>query len=355
MQDIPDNIDNEKNLPARVSRAARESGLTTARIEPLIAIFQPLANNAAEALAKAATVKDGDVDGAKVARGALKKVRCAVETKRKEEKADSLKLGRAIDAVAGIITNVVEPVEAAMEKIEKAEELKAQAAKLERANRRREELAAIGGIVPDAMLLNEMTDAAWVDYIAGAKLAKERRDADAAKLAAETAAREEARKAEEARLRAENERLAKVAHEAEQARLQAEAAARKEREALAAEAAKAAREAREAQEKVESAARAEREKLEAEAAKERQAREALETEARVRELEAKRKADAEKRAAAKAARAPDKEKLLALADTLDAIAAEPTMSTNEGREVMAQFKVELNQLLDGLRRCAELL
>jgi hypothetical protein len=355
MQDIPDNIDTENALPERVSRAARETGLTAERIEPLIAIFQPLANQAATAIAAAGYVGEGEVEAAKEARVLLKRVRCAVESKRKEEKADSLKLGRAIDAVAGIITNVVEPVEAAMEKIEKAEEIKAQAAKIERANKRREEITAIGGIVPDALLLNEMNDQAWSDYIYGAKIAKDRRDQEVAKLAAEAAAREEARKAEEARLRAENERLAKVAQEAEQARIQAESAARKEREALAAEAIKAARAAREAQEKVEAAARAEREKLEAEAAKERQAREALETEARVRELDAKRKADAEKRTAAKAARAPDKEKLLALADTLEAIAAEPTMSTNEGREVMAQFKSELHQLLDGLRRGAELL
>lgn len=320
MNDIPDDIDKQPDLPARVTRAARESGLLPARIQPLVEIFQPLANNAVEALANAATVKDGDIEGAKSARGALKKVRCAVENKRKEEKADSLKLGRAIDDVAKIIVNVIEPVEAAMEAIEKAEEIAAQKAKLERSNARRDELAAIGGVVPDALLLMEMNDSAWAAYVAGEKALKAQREEAAAKAASEAKAREEARKAEEARLHAENARLAI-----------------------------AAREALEARQKAEAEARAERAKLEAEAAKERQAREALEAEARASELEAKRKADKERRAAAKAARAPDKEKLLILESELRSFPF-PEMSSEEGRAVLAQFTGRFTLTLDTLAK-----
>jgi hypothetical protein len=212
-------------------------------------------------LAAASEVNDNDEAGAKMVRTALKKVRCAVESKRKEEKSESLKLGRAIDAVAKVIFDVVEPVENRLEAIEKAEEIAAQKAKLERSNLRREELAAIGGIVPDSLLLMEMNDQAWLAYIAGEKMAKAQRE-QTARVAAE---KEAARNAEEARLRSENEALAKAAREAQEARQAAELAARKEMQAIEAKAAqeRAAREKLEAAERERLAEEAKRAKEEA--------------------------------------------------------------------------------------------
>jgi len=297
MKDIPDSIDAAPQLPAKLTEAVRQSGLLPARSEPLVAVFQPYADRTVAILAEAAKVADNDPAAAKEVRLKLKKVRCDVETRRKEEKADSLKLGKAIDSVANIIFNVIQPVESHMDTIEKAEEIKAQKAKQERSNQRRAQLAEVGGLIPDALLLMEMDDASFEAMLAGAKLAKEKRLAEEAKALAEAKQREEARLAEEARLREENERLAKVAKEAEAKRIAAEAEARKEREA------------REALE------RAERDRQEALAAQ----------------------AKKEAQAVAKAARAPDKVKLLALAHAVAAIQV-PELTTVEGRAALGSFR-----------------
>lgn len=350
--DIPDSIDAAPQLPARLTEAVRQSGLLPARAEPLVAVFQPYADRTVAILAEAAKVADNDPVSAKDVRLKLKKVRCDVEARRKEEKADSLKLGKAIDSVAGIIFNVIEPVESHMDTIEKAEEIKAQKAKQERSNQRRAQLAEVGGLIPDALLLMEMDDASFEAMLAGAKLAKEKRLAEEAKALAEAKQREEARLAEEARLREENERLAKAAQEAETKRIAAEAAARKEREQMEAEAAKQRAAAAAAAVKAEAEARKEREALEANAAKEREAREKLEAEARAREqAEAKRLAS-EAKAKARAERAPDKAKLLALVKAVDRMDY-PTMTTQAGREALEAFQTVMRMATEKLAVLAE--
>jgi len=323
MKDIPDSIDNQPDLPARVTRAARDSGLLPARIAPLVEIFRPFANKAAEAIQAASAVKPGDVEAAKVAAKLLQKARTAADNKRKEEKKESLNYGRAVESVAGVIFDVIKPVESAMDAIVRAEEIAAEKAKLERSNARRAELAAIGGVVPDALLLMEMNDSAWATYVAGEKALKAQREEAAAKAASEAKAREEARLAEEARLRDENERLARAAQEAEANRIAAEAEARKEREAL-----------------------------EAKLAREREEREKLEAEARAKEqAEAKRLA-AEAKAKARAERAPDKEKLLALVKAVDGMNY-PTMTTQAGREAMESFQSAMRMATAKLTVLAE--
>ena len=325
-KDIPDSIDAAPQLPAKLTEAVRQSGLLPARSEPLVAVFQPYADRTVAILAEAAKVADNDPAAAKEVRLKLKKVRCDVETRRKEEKADSLKLGKAIDSVANIIFNVIQPVESHMDTIEKAEEIKAQKAKQERSNQRRAQLAEVGGLIPDALLLMEMDDASFEAMLAGAKLAKEKRLAEEAKALAEAKQREEARLAEEARLREENERLAKVAKEAEAKRIAAEAEARKERERLEVKAAKQR-----------AAAAAAAAKAEAEARKEREAREALERAERDRQEALAAQAKKEAQAVAKAARAPDKVKLLALAHAVAAIQV-PELTTVEGRAALGSFR-----------------
>ena len=317
MKDIPDSIDNQPDLPARVTRAARDSGLLPARIAPLVEIFRPFANKAAEAIQAASAVKPGDVEAAKVAAKLLQKARTAADNKRKEEKKESLNYGRAVESVAGVIFDVIKPVESAMDAIVRAEKIAAEKAKLERSNARRAELAAIGGVVPDALLLMEMNDSAWAAYVAGEKALKAQREEAAAKAASEAKAREEAR------LRDENERLARAAQEAEANRIAAEAEARKEREAL-----------------------------EAKLAREREEREKLEAEARAKEqAEAKRLA-AEAKAKARAERAPDKEKLLALVKAVDGMNY-PTMTTQAGREAMESFQSAMRMATAKLTVLAE--
>ena len=353
-KDIPDSIDAAPQLPAKLTEAVRQSGLLPARSEPLVAVFQPYADRTVAILAEAAKVADNDPAAAKEVRLKLKKVRCDVETRRKEEKADSLKLGKAIDSVANIIFNVIQPVESHMDSIERAEEIKAQQAKLERANQRRAQLAEVGGLIPDALLLMEMNDESFEAMLAGAKLAKETRLAEEAKALAEAKQREEARLAEKARLREENERLAKVAAEAEAKRIAAEAEARKERERIEADAAKQRAAAAKAAAKAEAEARKEREALEAKVAKEREEREKLEAEAREREQAEVKRLAAEARAKARAERAPDKAKLLALVKSVERMDY-PTMTTQAGCEALEAFQAVMRMATAKLTVLAEVM
>ena len=90
-------------------------------------------------------------------------------------------------------------------------------------------------------------------------------------------------------------------------------------------------------------------KAEAEARKEREAREALERGERDRQEALAAQAKKEAQAVAKAARAPDKVKLLELASKFEAISY-PTMKTDNGREVLEEFKAVVNEGIELLRK-----
>lgn len=155
---------------------------------------------------------------------------------------------------------------------------------------------------------------------AAAKAEREKAEA-AAREAAAVAAREQAE------IKAKAEAAAKVAAEkAAKERAEIEAKAKAERDALRAESERVAR-----------IAQAEREAIEAEALKEREARQKLEADAKaMRDAEAA-KVIATIRAAEKAAAAPDKAKLLAYAAAIRAIVV-PSLDTLEGTPIAAQCR-----------------
>jgi hypothetical protein len=237
---------------------------------------------------------------AREGRLSLKGKRVEIEKRRKALKENALKEGQTIDAVAKALTALISPIEDALEEKEKIVE-RIEARRKEALRTARAAMAApLAEYIP-ALDFATLTEEDFDRLMAGAELQK---------AAAEKAV-EDARIAAEAKAKADAEERQRVA--AENARLRAEA------EAQAAELAKvqeAARIEREAAEKKAREAAAEIAKAQAEA--ERVAREAREAEEKkARELaEAKAKADAEAKAAAAA---PDKEKLLAFADMLDAL------------------------------------
>lgn len=237
---------------------------------------------------------------AKEYKQALAKTRIAVEKKRKELKDESLREGQTIDAVAKVLTNLIVPIEKRADELARFVELKEAAEREARKSERLSQVATLG-VAVNAELVADMDAETWEAYYAGLvakdKAAKEgAARAEAARIEAE---RKEAEERE--RVRIENERLRKeIVEQAEAAKLEIEQ---------------------------------ERRKAEAAEKAEREAREKVEAELRARQ-EAERKAREEaEEAERKAKTAPDKEKLLALADRISKIRL-PEMSTKEAEKVV---------------------
>jgi len=300
------------------------------------------------------------------ARLELRKVRTAIESRRKELKADSIEYGKRVDSVAKELTAIVEPTEELLEQREKAVENEIARLAAERIQKRMNALRDVQEFGVSESLVNIMSDedfellldrktAEHSERVQAQKLAEE----EAAKKAAEEAA---AKAAEEARLasekKAEEERLA-----AERQKLEAEQAAfRAEQEA-----------ARKKQEEQQAAIDAENDRL---AAERRKIEEAAAEQQRQAEAESKRIADAEqarKDAEAKAERErimaeeaaaaeiaeaarrealkPDREKLLKFADKVAALKA-PELSA-ECAGVFGAIKADIAALANSIRSLAE--
>lgn len=270
----------------------------------------------------------------------LKELRVEADKTRKMLKEDSLRTGRAIDGAYNVLLAIVKPHEERLEECEKFAE-RAEAKRIAELKAAREELLAPFAIDTAFYSLGEMPEETFAQLLESSRLAHESKIALARKAEEERIAAEAARVAEENRIREENAKLEaaakaeRAAREAAEAQAKAEreaieAAARKEREEaerarLAAEA-KAKKEREEAEAKaraereaIEARAKAEREAAEAQAAEERKARERAEAELQAaKDAEAKRIADEEK-ARKRAAKAPDREKVKAIAASLSAI------------------------------------
>lgn len=200
---------------------------------------------------------------AREARLALREIRINADKVRKELKEDSLRYGRAVQAVYNVIENAITPIEKHLEQQEKYKEI--QEMKQREALRiEREELAKD---VREYMIANinlgEITQEDFDNLLSGARLQKKAAIEAAQRAELERIEREKAAEAERERLRIENERLEaermKLIDEQRKANMAA-AKARKEAEAKAA------------------AERAERERLEAELREKKEAEERAEAE-----------------------------------------------------------------------------
>ena len=342
-----DTIDAEYPLAAIVKR----EGLATTKADALMADFWPIYTRTVDAVKRAAGVVVTDatqvteIKQSRALRLQLRAIRGEVEAKRKEHKADAIKEGRAIDAIAGHFTTFIEPAEKRLADQEKFAE-RSEAAR--KANLKAARAALLGPYISDLSFyrLDEMTEPLFQQLLESSRLADTARKEAAAKAESDRLAALEARRVKDAQIRAENERLRleaeaqarQLTQEREAAetarRLAAEAAAEEKRKAdaaLAAERAKQIAEAKKiadaaeakrqedlkiARDKYEAKARAEQAAAKAKFDAERKLREAAEAKERLRvEAEKQRLAD-EAEAKRKAAAAPDREKLLALADAI---------------------------------------
>ncbi len=337
-----------------------------------------------EAKAKTIIVTDAtqlkEMKLARESRLAIRPIRTGVEKMRKELKADALNYGRAVDAVAGYLTGLLEPIEAhLLEQEEFAKRIEEKRIE-EMKHARIAELTPLGVDV-QYLDLAGMPEPVYAKLLADSKAAMEARHEEARK-AAEAAQKAEvdriaAEQAERDRLelqRLENERLKR---EAEAAQAQIE----KERAEMEAKLAEERRLAEAARKEVEAKAQAEAAKLQAEANKlaqqalyeqqvaaQRQAEQEAKAKAERDALEAKHKAEmkarqqeadkkmaeekakwdqierdaaaaraaeearvkAEQAAAKKAVKAPDKTKLQTFAADVRALKA-PVLTTEEGK------------------------
>ena len=303
---------------------------------------------------------------AKVARLQIKSIRTDVEKRRKEMKEDSLRKGKAIDAVANMLKGLLEPIEEHLEEQEKFAERVEQKRKNELAESRTKQLQSVE-VTPDFYDLHNMPEEQFQILLENSTNAYNQRKAEEERARKEEQQRIEREKiaqarrmeiapylqfvgdathdlgamtedafsqlmdqlrksqsdyqAEQQRVREENERL----------RLEAEKAAKQ----AAAEKAAAEAEVRKLREKAEAEARKLREEQEAKLKQEREAREKAE-----RELREKSEAEARKISELEAAKEAelskgDKEKL---ADLVKAIGELPFKYSFKSKKYQAIHK-----------------
>lgn len=343
----------------------KESGLQPNKVETLLQSFAGNFQKAKEIAeeAKAIVVTDeAQTDlmlKARESRLALKAIRVEVEKTRKELKEQSLREGKAIDGIANVIKALVVPVEEHLEKQEKYAEIR----ELERLQKRYEDrVNRLSPYVEDISLYNikDMSDDAFeklLESTVAADKAKKEAEAKAEAERAEIQRKQDVyndRRLELAPYRdfmnpdfhltvettdIDFQSALKAGQEAKKKHDDDQAAIRKQNEELQKKA-EADRKAKE---------EAERKLAEEKAAQEKKEREAREAEA------AKKAADEE--AKRQALLAPDKEKLLKLANDVELFISAhfPAVESKKAGEVLNYAESKLKAVVEELREGAKTL
>lgn len=330
-----------------LEKVIQESNVEKTTADSLQTAFQPFFQRAAEWKAKAETLKVTDINQtaemqqARAARLELKKIRVEADKTRASLKEDSIRYGRAVQGVYNVIEYLIKPIEEYLENQEKFAEIQEAARKAALTELRRAEIEREGVqvFVPKNFDLGTISENEYQELIAAARmLVTAKLEADR-KAEADRIAREQAEAEERERVRVENERLRAEAIEQEKrfAAERAEAAAKADAERKA-----EAEKARLEREKLE----AERRAAEAIAAKERAEKEKLEAEVKARAekeaAELKAKADAER----KAKNAPNREKVIAFAQSLQTLPY-PKVD-GEAAELMTRVKAAIEKISQSL-------
>jgi len=272
---------------------------------------------------------------ARTVRLGLRRVRCDVETVRKTLKAESLSRGKAIDGYANVLKHLTEPIEAQLLDVEKHAE-RQEEARVTVMVTERTTLIVEAEADPTAYNLAAMDEETFAIVLAGA--VKRRDDRVEAERVAEAAKikKEADDKKEQDRVRVENEKLKADA-------VKAGAAAKKEREAAAKVKADIEAKAADANKKALAKLKAADDKLKAEQDRRKKIEDdAAKANRKVADdkakVEADKQADIESKASAAAAeaRAPDRDKITAIAVKMRG-ATLPEMTTPEGKAAMEKI------------------
>jgi hypothetical protein len=288
--------------------------------------FTPFLVQAEDWRAKIASVTDPEV--ARKSRITLKNVRCDAEKAHKALKADVLQRTKALDGILRLVCDTIVPLEEQLREIETKAAREAAAKVTALIEARKAQLAPFV-LNPHLYSLANISEDDFQRILEDAKFTADARKAaadkaEAERRAAEKAAEEKriaeakAREEEQKRIAAENERLKKEAFES---------AKREEEE------------------------RNKRAQVEAKALEEKRAREKAE-----HELAESRRIESEKRASEedsrrRAANAPDRDKVLALAAKVRAIAI-PTAETPDGKAVIALVTEQFGKMAVWLEKKA---
>lgn len=337
-----------------------EKGIVAETQERLIAAFLPLHSQAESIIAQSRQIvvtdatQVSEMKAARKSRLALREIRVEVEAQRKKEKESALRFGQGVDMLAKHIVAAIEPEEKRLEDAEKFAE-RAEAERRTKLKAAREDLLRPFGTDTTFYNLAEMPEATFAELLTTTRTAHEAKIAAAAKAEADRIAAEKAKAEEDARIRAENERLRKEAEakerEAAAERARVEAERRAEREKAEAEARTAAEKARKEREAIEAKARAEREAAEKVAREERRKREEVEAKIEAEKQAAEAKAQAEALAAKKAAAAPDATKIRLYADALRAVPL-PDVKTAEASSKIDAIDEAVSALVARIRKTA---
>jgi hypothetical protein len=370
---------------------ASEFGLEEIKVLAIAEKFKPVISIMAEYEAEFQEVITLDISDPKTAvkasalRKKYAKVRTATGHLHKQEKADSLALGRYIDKWKNEQEKVSERIESKLEAIEKhAENLeKERIADLQK--ERETELAPFEVENVTALRLGEMPANVWVNFFNGTKQAFIEKKEEALRLENERIVREQEEIKERERVRLENEKLKQEA-EAREAELkkqreefeaklreenektEAKNQLRKQREAilwkfgyrhdedisdmpendferLVLEEEAAFNEAEKKRIEAEQEEAEAREKREAELKAEREERLRIEIELREKnEREAREKREAEEKVEAEASRG-DKDKWLALISDLEALQTKYTFRGKNNRSIQGEVNLLLNKVI----------
>ncbi len=255
---------------------------------------------------------------ARILRLSFVRIRTAADDAHKEGKAKLLMATKAWDGLRNILKYAASDKEDALKKIEKHREI-IEAERKEKLKQERESILAKYDSDFEHVQLGEMVDEVWENYLSGVKLAYDQKISAEKKAEEDRIAQEKAEAAEREKIRKENEKLKREA---------------KAKEKKLAE---------------------ERTKVKAEQARQYEILE-KEMEAKSKlEAELKAKKAAEQKAANEAAEvekksrlAPDKEKLLALADVIDDIGL-PELANPEATEILYSIKTLLGKTTTYIR------
>lgn len=284
--------------------------------QPLIvveSVFQPLREQAINWLTQVKDLSEGsteptkeEMERIKEARRSLQAIRVNGEHKRVEHKEYFLRGGQMVDGAFRELKKMIEPVEAKLMERENYHERKRQEAiqslRVERAK-------MLAEYLPSSTMVNQYgdlgvkTDEEWKALLIGCQVAFKTRQEEEERVRQERLAQEKTMAEEQERLRAENARL-----EADRAKRQRELAAEQRK-----------REEAEALLRKEIEEREERERIE------------------------KQRAADERKAARKAAAAPDQDKIVAFADQIIK-GPFPKMSTPDGEKLLDWTKEKLIEI-----------
>lgn len=288
-----------------------EKSSSTQLEKSLESYFAPFRKQAQEWADRAKEIKVTDesdsalIKKAREGRLLIRQVRLDVVAKHKELKEDALRTSQILDGIKRELLSLIEPTENYLKEQEDFIEIRSKKRKEQLFKEREEALRPYMGDSASLMALGEMDQATFDGLLAGQKVLKEQKEAQEKVLAEEKARQQREAEEEKKRIQAENERLRKE---------QAEKNAQLE--------------------------------------KERQARLQLE-----REAESKRKAEEEEkkeqeRIARKLRRAPDKEKLLLLAEQIKLLNC-PKLKDDDAQKILNNATSLLGKVVEYITKNAE--